>query len=75
MSLARPPRGVLGWAGPTGQAASMESQHGAGEKLLAVSRSLPFDLAGSQIGPGFWEGLGEPLCPAAGTGISGGRRG
>lgn len=34
-----------GWAGATGQAASVESQHRAGEKLLAVSRSLPFDLA------------------------------
>lgn len=50
MSLARPPRGVLGWAGATGQAANVNSQHRAGEKLLAVSRSLPFDLAGAQKG-------------------------
>lgn len=40
MSLARPPRAVLGWAGATSQAASVDSQHGAGEKLLAVEPSL-----------------------------------
>lgn len=51
MSLARRPQGVLGWAGATGQAASVDSQHRAGEKLPAVSRSFPFDFARAQIGP------------------------
>lgn len=72
MSLARPPRGILGWAGATGQAANVDSQHRAGEKLLAVS---PLAWLGLRWAPGFWEGLGEPLCPAAGSGISGRRRG
>lgn len=51
MSLARPPRGVFGWAGATGRAASVDSQHRAGETLLAISRSRSFDLAETWIGP------------------------
>lgn len=51
MSLARPPRGVLGWAGATGQASSVDSQHRTGVKLLAVIRNLLFDLARAHTGP------------------------
>lgn len=51
VSFARPPRDVLGWAGAAGQAASVDSQHRTGVDLLAVIRSLPFDLARAQTGP------------------------
>lgn len=42
---------------------------------LQSSGAFPLTWPGLRQAPGFWEGLSEPLCPAAGTGISGRRRG
>lgn len=76
MSLTGPPGCVSGWAGAASHAACAWVA-GAGREAGCLKSAGAFALIQPRLGsaPGFWEGLGEPLHPAAGVGINAGRRG